>query len=263
MARSREPDVARLYHAHSSHVRCRGIEMTVDGDRRPERFRTYPGSPRVRLPGRDLDLPVPLGEVIARRRSVRQFSLAPLKLDVLGRLLHASYGLRGYREVDGEWIHDRTSPSAGGRYPLEIYVATQAVEGLLDGVYHYDARAHELEERRMGLLHPALADLTLGQDMIRGANLVFLISAVMERTMWKYGQRGYRYVWLDAGHLGQNLYLVATALGLGPVAIGGFFDDELNRLIALPESGEEEIIYLVCVGQPDPAAAAGPRLPLE
>jgi len=157
--------------------------------------------------------------------------------------------VRGYRKVEREWVADRPSPSAGGLYPLELYVATQAVEGLVDGLYHYDARAHQLELRESRLLHPELADMTLGQDVIPYANLVIVISAIFQRTLWKYGARGYRYVWLDAGHLGQNLYLVATALRLGPVSIGGFFDEELNRLLGLP-LGEEEAIYLMCIGHP-------------
>jgi SagB-type dehydrogenase family enzyme len=248
MPRRKEADVARLYHLHSSNVRCRVPELTVDTDGRPVRFRTYAGSRRVDLPERDFALDARLGEVLQRRRSARKFVLGSLRLDVLGRLLHASYGLRGYRRVEGQWTYDRSSPSAGGLYPLEVYVATQSVEGLSNGIYHYDARAHQLELIRSGLFHPHIADMTIGQEMIRDANLVVLISALFERTMWKYGQRGYRYVWLDAGHLGQNLYLVAVALGLGPVAIGGFFDDELNALLRLPDG--EEVIYLVCVGQP-------------
>lgn len=84
---------------------------------------------------------------------------------------------------------------------------------------------------------------------IRNANGVVMISAVFQQTMWKYGQRGYWYVWLDAGHVGQNFYLVATALALGPVTIGGFFDSELNNLLNL--TMDEEIIYLVCIGQPN------------
>jgi SagB-type dehydrogenase family enzyme len=83
--------------------------------------------------------------------------------------------------------------------------------------------------------------------MVTNTNVVVIITAIRERTMWKYGQRGYRYVWLDAGHLGENLYLVATAMGLGPVGVGGFFDRELNALLALP--AKEEAFYVVCIGQ--------------
>lgn len=246
MKRSKEADVAGLYHAHSRHERSRTTEMTLDMDRQVRRYRTYPGAKRTPLPGRDFALDEPLGAVLARRRSVRDFTLQPMPLATLGRLLHASYGAKG--EPETAEVCERSAPSAGGRYPLEIYVATQSVEGLEDGIHHYDVRAHELELRRPGVMQPRLVELALEQEMVRGSNVVAIITAVPERTMWKYGQRGYRYVWLDAGHLGQNLYLVATALGLGPVGIGGFFDGELNALLDLPEG--EEAFYLVAIGQP-------------
>jgi len=247
MQKIREQDIARLYHINSNNVKDRISDFSVNMDRKPMRFRTYLNSKRVGLPGRDFRLDVSLGDVLQRRRSVREFHLRPLELDVLGRLLHTCYGVRGHRQVEEQWVYDRPSPSAGGLYPLELYVAAQAVGGLTDGIYHYDARAHELEIRQTGIYHKEIADMTIGQQMVCDANLVVIISAVFQRTMWKYGQRGYRYVWLDAGHLGQNLYLVAVALGLGPVAIGGFFDNDLNRLLALPAG--EEVVYLVCVGQ--------------
>ncbi|WP_433928143.1 SagB/ThcOx family dehydrogenase [Sorangium cellulosum] len=251
MARSKEADIARLYHLQSAHVRSRPLEPAFDADTQPLQFRTYVGAERTALPGRDFAIDAPLGAVLERRRSIREFALRPMPLETLGRLLHASYGVRGARKIDGEWASDRPTPSAGGRYPLEIYVATQAVEDLPDGLYHYDARAHELELRREGLAHAALADQTLAQDMVLNTNVVVIITAVPFRTMWKYGQRGYRFLWLDAGHVGQNLYLVATAMGLGAVAIGGFYDDELKALLALP--AEEDPMYVVCVGQPQTA----------
>ncbi|AUX45822.1 dehydrogenase SagB [Sorangium cellulosum] len=251
MARSKEADVARLYHLQSSNVRSRPLEPPFDGDLQPLRFRTYVGSARTALPGRDFALDAPLGAALERRRSVREFALRPMPLTTLGRLLHASYGVRGLRQVDGQWICDRAAPSAGGLYPLEIYVAAQAVEGVPDGLYHYDARAHELELRREGAAHAEIADLALGQEMVLNTNVVVIITAIPFRTMWKYGQRGYRYVWIEAGHLGQNLYLVATAMGLGPVAIGGFYDEEVKELLSLP--AEEDAVYLLCIGQPGPA----------
>lgn len=247
MKRSTEADIARLYHTHSRHDKARTTEMSLDLDRQETRFRTYPGARRTPLPGRDFVLDEPLGAVLARRRSVRDFTLRPMPLATLGRLLYASFGIKGEGDLGGPTC-ERAVPSAGGRYPLEIYVATQSVEGLEDGIHHYDVRAHELELRRSGVAQPRLVDLALEQTMVRDSNVVAIITAIPDRTMWKYGQRGYRYVWLDAGHLGQNLYLVATAMGLGPVGIGGFFDDELGELLALPAG--EEAYYLVCIGQP-------------
>jgi len=244
-----DPDVARLYHMHSSHLRCRVSDTPADTDRYPLHFRTYMGSTRVDLPGQDFALQGSLGELLERRVSIREFLLKPLALEVVGRLLYTSYGLREAQEGASRRSTDRPVPSAGGLYPLELYVATQAVTGLPDGVYHYDARAHQLELRRMGRVHEELAGIVLGQTMLHDANLLIVITAIFQRTMWKYGQRGYRYIWLDAGHVGQNLYLAAAALGLGPVAIGGFFDDDLNRLLELPRD-EEEAVYAICVGQP-------------
>jgi SagB-type dehydrogenase family enzyme len=251
MARSKEADIARLYHVHSSHLRSRAVEPPYDQDMQPLRFRTYVGSKRTALPGRDFAIDAPLGAVLERRRSLRDYALRPMPIEVLGRLLHTSYGVRGKRQTEGEWVCERPAPSAGGKFPLEIYVATQAVEGLEDGLHHYDAHAHELELRRKGLVHATLADLAVGQDMIRDANVVVIITAIAFRTMWKYGQRGYRFLWIDAGHVGQNLYLVATAMGLGPAAIGGFYDGEMKEFLELP--AEEDPVYLVCIGQPKPA----------
>jgi SagB-type dehydrogenase family enzyme len=247
MAKRIETDVARLYHLHSSYERARGVEPSLDPHALPARFRTYPGAARTPLPGRDFAIGMTLGQALAERRSVRDYTLAPLPLETLGRLLFACHGAREQR-AGGEWVFQRSAPSAGGKYPNEIYIATQSVEGLADGIYHYDARAHALEHRRPGLAHPALLDLTLGQEMIRDANVVLAITGVRERTMWKYGQRGYRFVLLDAGHLGQNVYLTATALGLGPCGLGGFYDAEVNALLELPR--DEETLYLIALGQP-------------
>jgi SagB-type dehydrogenase family enzyme len=252
MLRNNETDIARLYHMHSCHIRSRELASVTDEDLEPLRYRTYAGAARTPLPGRDLDVDMPLGEALARRRSIREYAEGPIPLSSLGRLLHGSYGVRGRRRLDDMWLHDRPAASAGARYPLEIYVATQSVTGLDDGIYHYDSFAHELELRRPGNAHETLFDLLLRQDMVKGANLLLIITAVWERNMWKYGQRGYRLVMLDAGHLGQNLYLVATALGLGPCGIGGFLDAELSALLELPEG--EEPVYALCIGKPRPAA---------
>jgi SagB-type dehydrogenase family enzyme len=247
VAKLKFPDIADMYHLHSSNLREIPPDMRVDYDRKPKRNRTYPGAKRAVLGGKNLDVATSYGTVLEERRSIREFVDRPLSADLLGRILYISYAIRGYEKIDNEWSGRRCVPSAGGLYPLELYVALQNVESLDDGIYHYDARAHELELRRAGNLQQQLAEMTIGQDMIARANVIIVVAANFHRTMWKYGQRGYRYVWIEAGHVGQNVYLLAPALGLGAVAIGGFFDSEVDQLLMLPP--EERSIYLLCVGQ--------------
>jgi SagB-type dehydrogenase family enzyme len=241
-------DPARLFHVNSTNVRSKAVDLVLDYDNRPPRFRTFPGSKRIALPRGHFRIRKTLGAALESRHSVRDFVLRPLSLDRLGQLLYLSHGVRGVRTVEDEVVFSRCSPSAGGLYPIELYVATQKVRGVPDGIHHYDARFHRLEQVAAGRFHEHLADLTIGQDMIRTANLVVVMTAVFQRTMWKYGLRGYRYVWLDAGHVGQNLCLTAVGLNLGAVTIGGFFDLEIGRLLQLPP--DEAAVYLACIGQP-------------
>lgn len=246
--KSLDVDVARLYHTCSENVRARTVEMNLDGDDKPARRLTFPGAPRAELGGRDLRLGADFGEVLSRRRSVRSFTGAPLPRETLGRLLHATNGCLGRRRAEGVGGYRRPAPSAGGLYPIELYALLFNVASIEDGVYHYDAVDHEVEQLDRGRKSEALIDLTMGQDMVREANLVVVLSAARERTMYKYGQRGYRFLYLDAGHVGQNLYLAATALGLGPVGIGGFLDREIAEVCRMPKG--EDPLYVLAVGWP-------------
>lgn len=248
MRKTKDTDLARLYHTGSENIRPRTVEMNAEGDDKPERRRTYAGAPRTSLPGRDFRLGADLGDVLERRRSVRHFSGEELSIEALGRLLFASYGCASRRRHEGVGGYQRPAPSAGGLYPIEIYAILSNVSGAADGVYHYDATAHAIELLRAGRYGETMIDLTMGQDMVREANAIFVLTAVRDRTMFKYGQRGYRFLYLDAGHVGQNLYLVATALGLGPVGIGGFLDREIAELCRWPQG--EDALYVIAVGQP-------------
>jgi SagB-type dehydrogenase family enzyme len=243
-----DADPALLFHSASSNVKAKVVDLSIDHDNRPRRFVSIPGAQRIVLPKGNFRLAQPLGAALQKRLSTREFELKPMALARLSQLLFTSYGARGVRKVDGETVVDRCTPSAGGLYPIELYVTTQRVAGVPDGIHHYDARFHRLETVATGQHHGRMAELTIGQDMIRDANVVVVLAAMFRRTMWKYGTRGYRYVWLDAGHIGQNLYLAAGALALGAVAIGGFFDLEVNRLLRLPS--DETAVYMVCIGNP-------------
>jgi SagB-type dehydrogenase family enzyme len=244
----RDIDAAALYHLNSSNVRGAIGQLAPDAEGKPTARRIHAGARRIALPGADLDLTLPLGRALAGRRSRRDYAPVVLPQLLLGRLLFASSAVTGTVTYEGFSSGSRTYPSGGALYPLEIYPILQQVENIPDGVYHYDPWTHELEEVRAGNFHGQFAAMTIGQGMLAQGNGVFLITAVFERTMWKYGQRGYRYAWIEAGHLGQNLYLVAGALGLAPAAVGGFYDSEANALLDLAPN--EQTIYAMCIGVP-------------
>jgi len=211
---------------------------------RPEPYKTYPGSRRVKLPEPPA-LDAALGDVLRSRRSVRAFADGPLTLEQVSGLLWASTGI-GRREQGHEF---RTAPSAGALYPIETYVVASRVEGFEPGVYHYAIRDHALEELKRGAFSDQAAHAALGQRMCAEAAAVFLWTALFQRAKWKYKQRAYRYVYLDAGHIAENLALAAGALGLGTCQIGALFDDECNEIVGV-DGTEESVIYMSVVGVP-------------
>ncbi len=179
-------------------------------------------------------------EAISRRRSCRDFSPQPLTLAQLAQLLWACQGItdsiRGFR----------AAPSAGATYPFETYVVVGAVEGLKPGLYRYNVRKHALELLRAGDIRAKLARACLSQDFIASAPATIVLAAEYERTTRRYGERGYRYVAMEAGHIGENLHLQCEALGLGTVMVGAFFDNEVKELLGVPE----EPLYVMPVGKP-------------
>jgi SagB-type dehydrogenase family enzyme len=124
------------------------------------------------------------------------------------------------------------------------------VEGVDAGLYHYDVQHHQLEQLRTGDLRVEIARAALDQRMAALANVVFVWTAVFPRSMWKYRQRAYRYVYLDAGHIAQNLALAAVALGLGSCQIAALYDEEANELLGV-DGVEESTIYMTVVGRPN------------
>jgi len=193
-----------------------------------------PGGDIIRLPSPDLQGEFSLEEVLAQRRSLREYGEQGLSLGEIGQLLWAAQGItsdRGYR----------TAPSAGALYPLELYVATD------QGFYHYDPHGHQVEQRRLEQWRQALCLAALSQEAVCRAPAVFVITAVRERTAQKYGERADLYVHLEAGHAAQNMLLQAVSLGLGAVPIGAFHDDEVKAALDLP--ADHEPLYLIAVGR--------------
>ena len=168
-------------------------------------------------------------EAIHNRRSVRQFTDEPLTLAEASQLLWAAQGITG---PSGQ----RTAPSAGALYPLEIYLLVGNVDGLSQGIYKYIPKGHELAVITAGDYRQTLFNAALSQEAVRDAAVVIVIAAVYERTTVKYGDRGLQYVHIEVGNVAQNVYMQAVALNLGTVFIGAFHDDQVKNVINLPEN---------------------------
>jgi SagB-type dehydrogenase family enzyme len=168
-------------------------------------------------------------------------------MEHLSSLLWATQGVTAEY---GETLF-RTAPSAGALYPVETYIFANQVETLEKGIYHFRPREFDLELIREEDLAKELSFGALGQNMVLQAHVTFLWSAVVERAKWKYRQRAYRYIYLDAGHIAGNLYLAGEALGLGVCTIGALFDDPVNNILGI-DGEEETIIYMATAGLINP-----------
>lgn len=183
---------------------------------------------RVALPQPDVSERHSFERLLAQRRSLREFSGAPLTLEEVARILWAAQGISDEGGL-------RTAPSAGALYPLEVYLVAGTVEGLAAGVYRYRPRHHELEQTVPGDRRVALAAAALGQDCVRHCAVALVLTAVYERVSGKYGERGPRYAHIEAGHAAQNAFLQAVALGLGSVVVGAFHDPEVKSVLHAQE----------------------------
>ncbi|WP_458199754.1 SagB/ThcOx family dehydrogenase [Blastococcus deserti] len=197
--------------------------------------------PRPRL------LACPLEEAIAGRASCRRFAAEPLVLADLSTLLSAAYGCRGQVSVGGFGFQARPVPSAGAIYPLDIHVIALSVTGVAPGIYRYLPARHALEGGPAPLSRDFLSDLFLGQHHAAAAGVLAVVTARLDATLARYGDRGYRYVLLEAGHVVQNLDLVASALGLACLDLGGFLDRMLDETLRLTH---EVSLYGAAVGHP-------------
>ena len=194
--------------------------------------------------------------VIARRTSCRAFAETTMALADLSEILAGSYGLgRTISYPGGLESRARPVPSAGALYPLELYVLVSEVEAADDGLYHYDVLDHTLERMRTDVDSRALGEAMIAAPLLHNANAVVFLSAVFDRTLRKYGPRGYRYILFEAGHVAQNLCLLATERGLASLCVGGFVDARVNRLLKL-EPQVEAVVYCVAFGHPADEDAA-------
>jgi SagB-type dehydrogenase family enzyme len=236
-----------VYHQHSKLTHGWSAALTPEAERAltlDRAYRRYPQAQRVALPPGELDPARSLLGALTSRRSRRTFGAAPVGRGAFATLLAQGCGVTGVDEVPR-----RASPSAGALYPVETYALVLSVAGLDPAVYHYLPLEHALETLRPAL---ALGDFdACNPDLLRRCRpgAVLVLTANLERTQAKYRERGYRFALLEAGHVAQNLLLLATALGLDAVPMGGFLDDELNAFLGL-DTTREVAVYAVLVGTP-------------
>lgn len=205
-----------------------------------------------------VDLPLPAAdgektveETIEERRSHRDFASQPLTLQQVSRLLWAAQGVTAPQ--DGF----RACPSAGATFPLEVFTAVgkRGVQGLEQGVFRYVPADHELARTGADDIRSDIASAALGQNFVATAPVGVLLAAQSLRTTMQYGERGRRYVHMEAGHASQNIYLQAESLGLVTVAVGAFREEPMSRIYGLPQ--QLDPLYLMPVGHPASAGGNG------
>ncbi len=234
-------DLGALYHRWSTPGYSGLPGLLADWGPMPPARKTYPAAPEVALPdprgarGRSWE------EILEARRSVRDYTDIPLTLEELSRLLHAAQGVTEPR------AGFRAAPSAGALYPIELYVVVHRVAGLEAGVYHYVPQGHYLEQMRLGDFRARMVAAGVGQDLLGTAGVCLVLTAIFQRTRWRYRERAYRYILLEAGHIGQNIYLAATAMGMGACAVGAFLDNAVHELLGV-DGEQEAALYILSVG---------------
>ncbi len=204
----------------------------------------------IELPEPVLSSDFSIEKVLHERRSVRSYTDQPVTLEEVSQLLWSAYGITYTREGLPDFIRGgfKTAPSAGARYPLEIYLVAGNVKGLLPGIYWYVPEGHVIHRLADGDIRADLQAACLSQKFAGDAPISIVWSAVYERCTENYGERGQeRYVCMDLGHSAQNVYLQCGSLGLGTCAIGAFSDDALKKLIGMTEA--EAPLYVMPVGR--------------
>jgi len=207
----------------------------------------YEGYPRVTLPTSFAPLSLSLEQAITTRTSVRNFSPCELTLEQIATFFFYAYGVTR-KNTDTSFPRPfRVVPSGGALYPLELFFHTAHLEGHPSGIYHYNAAEHCLRHLQDGDDTQRISVALVQPELALGASLIIFLTAIFERSAFKYGERGYRFILLEAGHVAQNINLVANALGLGCVNIGGYFDREIDEYLDL-DGITHSTIYMIAIG---------------
>lgn len=209
-------------------------------------YKTYPNCAKILLPHVEFD-GLSLETAIQLRQSIRSFKDSSISLPDLSLLFRAACGIM--RHSPDEMNSRRSVPSGGALYPLEIYVVTENVDDLDAGLYHYQVSDHSLEKIRDGSLSDEIHAAANGQACVGHSPATIILTARFARSTHKYADRGYRYTYIEAGAACQNIYLQATSLELGTVAVGAFNDVALNDLLRI-DGRDEAALLIMPVGWP-------------
>lgn len=239
-----KPFLSDVFHQKTNN---KSLKMNDDPKDWPEswkkiHFKTYPRFEKITLVSSASDK---LAILIRNRRSTRKFTKKIISMKNLSYLLYSSSGL-----IHSSGNYDNTKrpyPSAGGRYPLEIYPIALKVEKLKQGLYHYNVRDNTLELLLKEDLSPWIYKTFGRQDWLLQSSIFFIITGVLDRSRIKYRDRGYRFTLIEAGHLAQNICIFATKLGLGSCPLGGYIDSEVDRLLDL-QYISERTLYTIAIG---------------
>ncbi len=206
-------------------------------------FKRYRHALHINLPSVDQNEDqLSVFSAIVNRRSHREYSAKPLELKALSELAFYTCGM-----TRSDTNIRRCFPSAGGLYPLELYVISGNVDELPQGVYHYNPCTHTFAQIKQGDSRPQIQRMTFVGDAVQTVGVVFVFTAMFGRSKIKYGERAYRFALLEAGHAMQNVCLAATAMGLGVCPVGGFVDDQMNDLLNV-DGVEEAALYAAMIG---------------
>ncbi|HSF30586.1 MAG TPA: SagB/ThcOx family dehydrogenase [Candidatus Tectomicrobia bacterium] len=204
--------------------------------------------PAVDLSGALTPLNLPLGEAIMSRGTARHMRPCSLTLGDVATVLYYAYGVNRDNKATIFPRPFRTVPSGGALYPLEILLHSKHIQGLRAGLYHYNPTANNLRLLREGDASRRISEALIQPNLAHDTSLIFFLTAMFERSTFKYGARGYRFVLLEAGHVAQNINLVSNALGLGSINVGGYFDRQIDDLLEL-DGLTHSTIYLIGIGE--------------
>jgi len=238
---ARGTDLGLVYHQWSSQPGLvDAVGALANLGRQPALYKSYDDAVQVVLPPASMAGGLPTEMAIARRQSLRAYSASPMTAQELSRVLLLTAGLS-----DGGRRHH---PSSGALYPIETYAVVHNVADVERGVYHYSPENHLLEQVRAGDFRTYVVEHGLNQQFLGECAAVIYLTLIFQRMRFKYGERSYRYGLIEAGHLGQNLYLAATSVGLGACAVGAYDDQGIEELLAI--DGRDEVsVYLLSLGR--------------